>query len=289
MANRSARLERVRNALSFTDCDALLVTNLTNVLYLTGFSGTNAQLLVTPSSAVFFSDPRYEARAADLVEEADIHIYRDKLTDVLGDHLQKANVAKLGIEAETVTVGELDRLGERLPGVRLEWTQGLIEKVRRAKDPEEIALIRRAVELADEAFTWALDRIVPGVTERELALDLEVKMRQSGADDVSFEPIVGGGIHSAHIHHSPSERAAEKGDLILIDMGARFQGYCSDLTRTVVLGPATDDQRRIYGLVLEAQAAGIRAISAGASGRDVDARAREVITEAGYGDEFGHG
>ncbi|MFN2594885.1 MAG: M24 family metallopeptidase, partial [Actinomycetota bacterium] len=284
-----ARAARVLEALTDTECDGLLVTDLTNVRYLSGFSGTNAQMLLTPGSTVFFTDPRYEARAGDLVDAAEVHIYQDRLSDVLSEHLKSANVSKLGIEADTMTVGELDRLGEQLNGSRLEWTRGIVEGVRRTKDAEEIELLRHAVELSDKAFTWALDRIVPGVTQRELALDLEVKMRQSGADDVSFEPIVGSGIHSAHIHHTPSERAAEKGDLVLIDMGAKYQGYCSDLTRTVVLGPATDDQRRIYELVLEAQATGIRAIKAGASGKDVDAQARAVIDSAGYGDSFGHG
>ncbi|MEA2477847.1 MAG: Xaa-Pro aminopeptidase [Actinomycetota bacterium] len=289
MTDHRSRGARVLEGLGATECDALLVTNLTNVRYLTGFSGSNAQLLLTRGGAIFFSDPRYAARAGDLVDGADIHIYQDALSDVLPEHLNTAGVTKLGIEADTMTVGELDRLGERLPGIRLEWTQGIVENVRRVKDAEEISFLKRAVELSDEAFRWALDRIVPGVTERQLALDLEVKMRQSGADDVSFEPIVGAGTHSAHIHHTPSERAAEKGDLVLIDMGARFNGYCSDLTRTVVVGPATDDQRRIYELVLEAQTAGIRAISVGASGIEVDARARDVISSAGYGESFGHG
>jgi Xaa-Pro aminopeptidase len=134
-----------------------------------------------------------------------------------------------------------------------------------------------------------LDRLTPGATERDIALDLEVYMRREGADEIGFDPIVGSGPLSAHIHHTPSERTFEKGDLILLDFGAAVGGYRSDLTRTVVLGPPTDEQRALFAIVLEAQERAIAAIREGVPGRDVDAAARDYITEAGHGDEFGHG
>ena len=285
--DHSGRLNKVRRAIERADVDALLVTNLTSVCYLTGFSGSNGQVLVRSDRAVFFSDPRYEARASDLVEGADIVIYKNKLTDVLADHLDDGR--RLGVEAATMTLAEHSELGDALSGAELISTKGIVEDIRRTKEPAEVELIRRAIAISDETFEWVLDRLAPGATEREIALDLEVHMRQLGAQEVGFDPIVGSGSLSAHIHHTPSDRSLEKGDPVLLDFGAMVGGYRSDLTRTVVLGAATDEQRAMYEIVLEAQRRGIAAIRDGASGKNVDDAARAYITEAGHGDEFGHG
>ena len=286
--DHARRIERLRADLDGHGIDALLVTNLTNVRYLTGFSGSNGQALVTPSSALFFTDPRYEARASDLVEAADVVIYPSKLTDALIPRLAHAGVKRLGIEAGTMTLAERDALVGRLSGTEIVSTEKVVEELRRVKEPAEIAALSEAVRIADEAFTWALDRIVPGAVERELALDLEVRMRTAGADSVSFDPIVGSGPLSAHIHHTPSDRTIDKGDLVLLDFGSRVDGYCSDMTRTVVLGPATDEQRQMYELVLAAQMTGIGAARAGVAGSHVDAAARAVVEEAGRGKDFPH-
>ncbi len=269
--------------------DALLVTNLTNVRYLSGFSGTNGQVLITAKDAAFFSDGRYRAHAADLVRGAEVVIYRLKLAEVLPERLSSAGVATLGVEGATMTLSQRDDLAAKLPGVELVATSGLVEDLRRVKDDRERELIRSAVRIADETFDWVLERLAPGLTERRIALELEVRMREAGAEGVSFEPIVGSGPLAAHIHHTPSERRLEKGDLVLLDFGCRCEGYCSDLTRTVVLGPATDEQRGIYDAVLEAQRRGITNVAAGRSCGAVDASAREVIEGAGHGDAFGHG
>jgi Xaa-Pro aminopeptidase len=236
---------------------------------------------------VFFSDRRYEARAKALVTDADIVIYKDKLQDVLGEHL--GGVARLGFEAQSASVAERDALAEALGNVELVPTKAQVETLRRFKDEGEVAAIRRAVEVADAGFSYILERLSAGRSEREVALDLEVFMRTNGAEDVSFDLIVASGPLSAHIHHTASERVLEKGDLVLLDFGARVDGYCSDCTRTVVLGPASDEQQALYELVLAAQLAGIGAIAPGVACRDVDAAARKVIAEAGYGDAFGHG
>ena len=286
--DHARRIERLHAALEGAGVDALLVTNLTNVRYLTGFSGSNGQVLLTSSAALFFTDPRYEARAGDLVQGAEVVIYPSKLTDALVPRLEHAAVSRLGIEGSTMTLSERDSLKRRLSKVELVPTEGMVEKLRRVKEPEEITAISDAVRITDDAFTWVLDRIVPGAVEREVALDLEVRMRTAGAEAVSFEPIVGSGSLSAHIHHTPSSRTFEKGDLILLDFGSRFDGYCSDMTRTVVLGPATDEQREMYDLVLAAQLAGIDAARAGVPGLEVDAAARSVIEKAGRGRDFPH-
>ena len=281
----SDRISRTGAALPGAGVDALLVTNLTNVRYLTGFSGTNGQVLVTETGATFFTDPRYEARAADLVEGADVVIYPARITDVLDDHLKA--VSSLGVEG-SMTLAEHDDLTTRL-GRDLVTARGIVENLRRTKDDGEVASIREAVRIGDEAFTWVLDRLTPGTSEREIALTLEVHMREMGADGIAFPPIVGSGPLSAHIHHTASDRTFEKGDLVLLDFGCTFHGYCSDLTRTVVLGAASQRQIDHYALVLAAQNAGIDAVRPGVRGADADQAARAVIEAAGHGERFGHG
>ena len=187
-----------------------------------------------------------------------------------------------------MTLAEREDLDSVL-SAELLTAKGLVEAMRRRKDPEEIGLIRDAVRLADETFAWILDRLVPGVSERSIALDLEMQMRQHGADGVAFPPIVGSGPLSAHIHHTASERTLEKGDLVLLDFGCVCEGYCSDLTRTVVLGAATDEQSQLYELVLAAQEAGVAAVAPRAGGAEVDRTARDVISQSGHAEHFGHG
>lgn len=287
--NYSERIGNLRTRLDEEGLAAMLVTNLTNVRYLTGFSGTNGQVLVSCSGASFFSDPRYSARAADTVSGAEVVIYPTRLNDVLPDRLRAAGIDRLGFEAATVTVAERDRLASGLDAVELVACADAVERLRRSKDEEEIARIREAVRLADEAFEWVLGVLEPGRTEHEIALELEMWIRTQGADDVSFEPIVGSGPLSAHVHHTPGNRRFETGDLVLMDFGALVDGYCSDLTRTVVLGPGSDERKELYRIVLESQGRGIDAVSAGASCSGVDAVAREVIENAGHGAGFGHG
>ncbi len=283
------RLSRLQHRLEEHEVEALLVTNLTNVRYLSGFSGTNGQVFVTREGGIFLTDPRYAARAASLVREAEIAIYPARMTDALVPLLAETRVKRLGVEGKAMTLDERDDLEKRVGGVELITTTAVVEEMRRAKEAAEVELMREAVALGDRAFQRLLDTLAPGQTEREIALEIEITLRRWGAEAVSFPPIVGSGPLSAHIHHTASERELQKGDLVLLDFGCRWQGYCSDLTRTVVLGPATDEQRQMYDLVLRAQAAGIAAVRPGAAGQVVDAQARAVIEEAGSGSFFAHG
>lgn len=287
--NYARRIERVRLSLESQRVDALLVTNLTNVAYLTGFTGTNGQVLIAREGATFLTDPRYAARSSDLVKDAEITIYDNALTDLLPGMLSNLGVQRLGFEATTMSVAERNGLAEALGETELVPISNLVEEGRRTKDPDEVERIREAIAIGDEVFSSTLDKLTPGMTEREVALDIEFELRKRGAEAISFDPIVGSGPLSAHIHHTPSDRTLEKGDLVLMDFGCKYQGYCSDLTRTVVLGAATDEQRELYELVLRAQLAGTAAIASGVSGVDADAAAREVIVAAGKGDSFGHG
>lgn len=285
--DHEARIGRVTASLRGAGVDGLLVTDLTNVRYLTGFAGSNGMVLVTGSETVFFSDTRYAARAQDMVQGASIEIYQDRPADGLTGHL--AGIGRLGIEADTMTVSSKGRLDQRLEDVELVATTGLVEALRRVKEPEELELIRAACEITDATFAHVLGGLAVGCSEKDIALEIEVHMREAGAEAASFEPIVGSGPLSAHIHHTPSGRVLQKGDLVLLDLGSRCEGYCSDLTRTVVLGPATDEQRAVYDLVLAAQVAAVDALRPGMPASDADGAARGLIDAAGEGEAFPHG
>lgn len=290
------RLDDIRGRFDAADIDALLVTNLTNVRYLTGFAGSNAHLVVTSEGAHLLTDPRYEQRAGAMTRGAEVAIYSGRHSDtsweghpgeLLTKYLSAAGGKRLGIEAATMTVEEEQSL--RALAVEVVNTSGIVEDRRRTKDEGEIAAIREAVKVADAAFDHILSFIDVGMTETQVALELEMFMRTNGAEAISFAPIVGSGPLSAHIHHSPSDRVLSKGDLVLCDFGARVDGYCSDLTRTVALGPASSEQHEIYHVVLRANLQGIAGLAEGAHGREVDAGARKVIDDAGYAQRFGHG
>jgi Xaa-Pro aminopeptidase len=286
--NYEDRVARVRRELDSLDAQAFLVTNLTNVGYLTGFSGSNGQVLVTSDGARFMTDGRYRARARDLVKAADVSVYLNRLTDVLKPLLDDSGIKRLAVEGKTMTLADRDDLAQRLGGVDLVTAKGPVEDLRRTKEPAEVEALRAAIALSDAAYEHILGRIRPGASEREIGLELEVYMRTNGADSISFDPIVGSGPLSAHIHHTPSERRFEKGDLVLLDFGARVDGYCGDLTRTVVLGSPSEDQQRQYDAVLKTNSNALGAMRPGAECRAVDALARRTVVEAGFGD-FGHG
>jgi len=282
------RISNLQKKLTELDAQALLITNLTNVRYLTGFSGSNAQVLVTGDAAHFMTDGRYRARAADLVHGADVTIYPNRLTEALEPKLKESDLSSVAVESKTMTLSERDDLAKRLDGVDLVVAGGVVEELRQIKEPAEVDKLRDAIAVGDAAYAYIIERLAPGKTEREVALDLEVYMRTNGADEISFEPIVGSGPLSAHIHHTPSERVFEPGDFVLLDFGARVDGYCGDLTRTVVLGAATDEQRRQYEAVLAANASALGAMTPGAGCKAIDALARKTLSDAGF-DDFGHG
>ncbi|CAN5699729.1 aminopeptidase PapA [soil metagenome] len=286
--NYEGRVARLQEELDPLDAQALLVTNLTNVRYLTGFAGSNGQVLVTHHGARFMTDGRYRARAKDLVKSAEVSVYSNRLTDVLEPMLKESGITRLAVEGKTMTLAERDDLALRLQGVDLVSARGPIEDQRRIKEPAEVEALRAAIAVGDNAYAHILDRLRPGASERDIALELEVFMRTNGADEISFEPIVGSGPLSAHIHHTPSERRLEKGDLVLLDFGARVDGYCGDLTRTVVLGSPSEEQQRQYMAVLKANASALAAMKPDAECRAIDAVARSTVKEAGF-DDFGHG
>jgi Xaa-Pro aminopeptidase len=274
----------------------MLVTDLINVRYLSGFTGSNAALLVFADShdAVLATDGRYRTQAAQQAPDLEVAIER-----ACGRHLAAraalAKAQRVGFESHVVTVDGYDALaaalGEAGGTTELVRASQTVEALREIKDAGEVALLRLACEAADAALADLVDRggLRPGRTEREVGRELEALMLDHGADGVSFETIVASGANSAIPHHRPTEAVLAAGDFVKIDFGALVGGYHSDMTRTFVLGKAADWQREVYQLVADAQRAGREALQAGADLRDVDAAARLVIADAGHGEHFGHG
>ncbi|MBO0767613.1 MAG: aminopeptidase P family protein [Solirubrobacterales bacterium] len=272
--------------------DLLLVSELVNVRYLTGYTGSNGIALIGPDKLAFVTDFRYVEQAAAEVDQRFERFHTAgavDLTKKLPELLGSAPL-RLGFDEEHTSVGAHRRLAELLgPQVTLVPAGGLVEELRRRKDAEEIAAIAAAQQLADAAFEALVSKPIIGRTERELALELEQDMRLRGASAPSFDSIIAGGPHGALPHASPRDVAIESGQLVVIDWGAMLDGYASDCTRTVAAGEISDRARDAYELVLRAQVSALDAVRPGADCNAVDKVARDIITAAGHGEHFGHG
>ncbi len=283
----------LRTRLRELELAALLVTDLVNVRYLTGFTGSNASLLVHAEgdeASVFCTDGRYRTQSEP--EVPDLRRLIDRSGSLrLAKEATERGIGRLGFESHVVTVDGHAALAKITGPDRLVATSRPVEHLRMIKDEAEVALLRAACAAADSALSRLLaeDGMRPGRTEREVARDLEARMVAAGAAGPSFETIVATGANSAIPHHRPTGAQLCRGDLLKLDFGALVEGYHSDMTRTVVLGPPAGWQRELYELVVAAQAAGRAALRAGADVKDVDAAAREVIKTAGHGENFVHG
>ncbi len=284
-----ARRARARSAMVEAGVEALLVTDPLNRRYLTGLSGTAGSALLTADRQILLTDFRYVEQAKQEAPDWELVQYEDFYPE-LGKLLGQLQVGRVGFESHKVTVKQHQDLQAKT-GARVEWVplEGLVERLRAIKSAEELALLRQAVAIADAAFTHIVGFLRPGVTEREVAVELEFFMRRQGAEGLAFPSIIGSGPNGALPHARPSQRPLAIGDLVVLDFGAVWQGYHSDITRTVAIGRVDEEQRAIYELVRQAQAVGVAAVQPGREGREVDAEARRVIQEAGYGDYFGHG
>lgn len=290
-AERRARLAR---EISEHGLDRLIVAGEHDLRWLTGFTGTSGLALVPAAAgeALFLTDFRYVEQASEQLP-AEWRVVRTNL-DLLGAGLAEATsgdeLGTVGFDPSQVTVEQLSSLGKALERkATLKEEKGLVARLREVKDDGEISRIRAASNLADEALAEVLARGLAGRTEREVAIDIETTLIRLGADGLSFPPIVASGSHGALPHAEPREVAIEPGLLVTVDWGARLDGYCSDCTRTFASGPVGEKEREVYGVVNAARAAGIEAVEAGRSGPEVDAVARTVIDEAGFGEFFGHG
>lgn len=282
----AARQARIGDVLRAEGLDGLVVTDLVNIRYLSGFVGSNGVLVVTPSSRVLLTDSRYTAAARTQVVDTEVVIAGRDLMDRLAEVVPQGRV---GIEAENVTVARRDRFAARLTGVDLVATSGLVEGLRVIKGEEELDAIREATRIADAALARLIDEGFAGRTEAATAWALEGWMREMGADGASFDIIVAGGAHGALPHAVPRDVPIAPDTLVVVDMGARHAGYASDCTRTVATGTLPPPLEEAYAVCLEAQRAALAACRAGVLSKELDSVARGIIADAGLGDRFGHG
>lgn len=287
---RPARIAALREELTSAHIDGLVITSLPNVRYLTGFSGSSALVLITQRDLHFITDFRYDTQVGEEVADlARIRIEQQSLWTGLWSLANSlSGLEVIGFESAHLLHRDFQRLLS--DGTRWQWRPqvNLVESLRESKDADEVALIRKAGEMAISALKKTLEEVRPGLTELNVAGILEKALRDEGSEDFPFATIVASGARAALPHARASSRVIERGDLLLVDFGAQYKGYCSDITRTVVVGRATAEQRGIYEIVKHANAVASKSVRAGMKGQDADGLARRYIEERGYGDAFGH-
>ncbi len=295
--NFLARQKKLREHLATTRFDALLISHLPNIRYLCGFTGSAGFLLVNETGSVFFTDVRYDTQSRAEVKGAKVIIARkavlNALAEWVGAHRKRKRGWTIGIEAEHLTVAEQKRLGDLLPsGVHLRSATTIVERMRMVKDEDEMGLIHAAVHLGATLFDRALEVLKPGVKETEVAAEMEYAARRSGAEEMSFPTIIASGARSALPHGRAADQAIAAGGFVVCDFGVILRGYCSDQTRTVWVGEASDavakEARHAYESVKEAQLAAIAAVLPGIRIGEVDTAARKVLHKAGLGRYFTH-
>ena len=286
--DHTLRRTRLLDRLPDLGVDAFLVTRMPNVRYLTGFTGSSGQLLLSGAGSVFFTDGRYTEQSRHEVPDLERVTRLAGFSGPVKEACGSIGLARLAFESTGLTYRTHADLAGSLSNVELVAADDEVEHLRWVKDPEELHHIENAQEATDQAFDAILDKLAVGMTERQVAGVLDDLMRHA-ADGLAFETIVAFGENAAEPHHEPTYRALEDGDVVKLDFGALSAGYHSDMTRTVGFGATAPELRKIYDVVREAQQAGIDAVHAGVSGREVDAVSRVVIQDAGYGDRFGHG
>ncbi len=290
----AGRMPRLRAALAaLGTADALMVTKLVNVRYLTGFTGSAGMVLVLPDEVVLVTDGRYGQQAAEQLAAAGvsarIEVAGIEQREVVGAAVRAAGVARLALEADAVTWAQQRGYADTwFAGLELVATQGLVDDLRLVKDDGEVSRIAAAAAVADQALANVRSRLADGLTEQEFGIELDFEIRRLGAWGNSFETIVGSGPNGAKPHHRPSPRRIAEGDLVVLDFGAVVDGYCSDMTRTVMVGEPSPTQARMLEVVTAAQQAGVDAIGVGVPTAAIDAACRQVISDAGWGDAFLH-
>lgn len=287
------RLERLRLSLEQSGIQGFLVSNAANRFYLSGFTGDSGYLLLTRSGNWLLTDRRFIEQGQKEAPDFEVADLGNEPLKKMGEIVAQTGIEELYFEEEHFTVAVHRRLTEAIEDwprkVVLKPVSGLVEKLRRVKEVVEIELLQQAIAIADKAFDHILPYLKPGVKEREIALELEYFMRRQGASAASFPTIVASGPRSALPHGTAGDRELQPGDLVVLDFGAVYKGYHSDLTRTVVLGPASLEQRKVYETVLTAQRLALEGLQAGVPAREIDALARKHIEEAGFQGRLNHG
>lgn len=283
------RVRRLRQLLADQNFEAIVIGSEYNRRYISGFTGSSGMVLITSSDCYLLTDFRYRTQAPQQATGFQIVEHGPSPINDIRELLQAQKINKLAFEQDHIVYSEFVVWGKTLQGIALELVSGLVEQLRMTKDAAELQIMQEAADLADDTFKHIQKLIRPGVREIDIALEMEVYMRSHGATSSSFETIVASGERSALPHGVASERVIGTNEFVKLDFGAYYNGYCSDITRTVVVGTPTDKHHEIYNIVLEAQLNALEHIKPGMSGREADALARDVITKYGYGDLFGHG
>ncbi len=281
------RLEGLRKYLNENKIDACIIYKPQNRRYLSGFTGSAGYVVLTEEKNLFITDFRYVEQAS--VQCIDFEIVKHTDNRTLYDILNELGIKSLGFEEGDVTYSQYKDFIDNLNDIELIELKGVVNKLRMIKSETEIENIRRAAEIADKAFEYICTIIKPGISEREVSLELEFFMKKNGASGNSFESIVASGKRSSLPHGVATDKIIEDGDFVTLDFGCIYNGYCSDMTRTVVIGKASPKQEEIYNIVLRAQEEALKFIKPGMKGFEVDKIARDIIKESGYGDYFGHG
>ena len=280
-------LEKYRSVLS-GEVQGLFLTSRYSRMYAAEFDIAEGYAIVSKNGARYFTDSRYIESAENNIKGFEVVDFQSNLFDCLNQAIRDYGISVLGFEDEYLTVAELNAFKERL-NAEFVPIQKEINSFRASKEPWEIERLIKAQEITDRAFTEVCGRVREGMTEKELCAELIYCLYKNGGEGLSFDPIVVSGPNSSMPHGVPGDRKLQKGDFITMDFGVLYRGYCSDMTRTVALGYATDEMKKVYRIVLDAQLAGIAASRAGVTGKEIDGAARDVITKAGYGKYFGHG
>jgi Xaa-Pro aminopeptidase len=287
------RLQKLRTSIAEKGLDALLISQPENLRYLSGFTGSSGWLLISGHSAILATDFRYVEQAKGESPDFEISQTKQELRDWLPGLVSDLRWHKLGFEANFISYNSYYKLSEAIKtkqvNLELVPTTDIVEQLRSIKEPEELGFIKKAVELTDAAFEQARTIIRPGMMEKEAAWEIEKILRQEGSEGIPFEIIVASGPNSALPHARPTEKTIRSSEPVLIDMGARINGYCSDFSRTLFLGEPDKSLQEIYNIVLKAQASAIEGIESGMDSSQADRLARSVVKQAGYGDAFGHG
>jgi len=283
------RLNRLREGMSARGLEAFLVMRPENRRYLSGFTGSAGYVLVTRDEAILFTDFRYRTQAPEQSPHCRfVEIQNALPIDAILAELTNKQLKNIGFEKDYVNYAQYEQFVGGFTGIEVVPSSGLVEDLRAVKDEGELAIMRQAAKIADDAFSHILGYLRPGISELDVSLELETFMKKQGAHSAAFEIIVASGKRSALPHGKASAKILEKGDFVKLDFGAYYQGYNSDLTRTVVLGQPTDKQREIYNIVLESQLHALANIKPGMTGKEADALSRDIITAKGYGEFFGH-
>lgn len=283
----NTRLNALRSWIAAEKLDAVLLSKPANRYYTAGFTGSAGTVVITPDNQYLITDFRYKSQVKEQSPDY-TYLQIDKHESAI-KHLRDLGFQRVGIEEEFISYSLACEYEKGIPGIQLVSMKNQMTLIRSRKEAEEVNRIRRAAAIADEGWRMILDKIRPGVSEKALALELEFFMRQHGADGVSFQFIVASGLRSALPHGIASDKLIEAGDFLIFDYGNLVDSYCSDMTRTVVVGKATDRQKEIYQAVLNAQETALKSVKPGITGAELDSIARQMITAAGFGDYFGHG